>query len=62
MQSIGGTKLAPKHFWLVRSNHHIAGINMWWCEVGDYFFLCLFCCFSFVCESTEVVNCMFIAQ
>ena len=26
----GCLTIAPKNFWLVRSIHHIAGINMWW--------------------------------
>ena len=26
----GCQTIAPKDFWLVRSIHHIAGINMWW--------------------------------
>ena len=26
----GHQTIAPKDFWLVRSIHHIAGINLWW--------------------------------
>ena len=26
----GHQTIAPKYFWLVKSIHHIAGINMWW--------------------------------
>ena len=26
----GHQTIAPKDFWLIRSIHHIAGINMWW--------------------------------